>query len=390
VRAFIIACFALQEFFMKPMNEIEGILRHLYVHIPFCPRICPYCSFYKETSDRNRTQAFLDSILVELDRRLEQMSVGSLETIFFGGGTPSALSVKQLGFLLSGLRRRLDCSAIYEWTLEMNPATVSLEKAKMIRDFGVNRISMGVQSWNSKILQTLGRIHSAEQAERSFEILRKAGFTNVNLDLIFGVPGQSALDWEETLEKTIALEPEHISAYCLTYEEDTEFFRRFSLGELIQDVEHDAALYQLTITILEQADYRQYEISNYARAGFECVHNLAYWYGQNYIGLGPSAFSTVGSRRWKNTPDTGRYIEQIRSSIEPVAFEETLSSEMRRAEQIAFGLRTSTGVPEPLMAEWPEEVASLLSEGYIERVANRVRLTAKGRMVADSVAELFV
>ena len=390
MRAFIIGLFCIARIFMKPMNEIEGIPRHLYVHIPFCPRICPYCSFYKETLDRNRTQAFLDSILVELDRRLEQMSVGSLETIFFGGGTPSALSVKQLGFLLRGLRRRLDCSAIHEWTLEMNPATVSLEKAKMIRDFGVNRISMGVQSWNSKILQTLGRIHSAEQAERSFEILRKAGFTNVNLDLIFGVPGQSALYWEETLEKTIGLEPEHISAYCLTYEEDTEFFQRFSRGELIQDVEHDAALYQLTITILEQAGYRQYEISNYARAGFECVHNLAYWYGQNYIGLGPSAFSTVGSRRWKNTPDTGRYIEQIRSNIEPVAFEETLSSEMRRAERIAFGLRTSTGVPEPLMAEWPEEVASLLSEGYMERVANRVRLTAKGRMVADSIAELFV
>jgi oxygen-independent coproporphyrinogen III oxidase len=377
---------------MQILSGIEdpNVLRHLYVHIPFCPKICPYCSFYKETSDRNKTQAFLDSILVELDWRLDRISRGSLETIFFGGGTPSALPMNQLAFLLSGLRRRLDLSNIHEWTLEMNPATVSLEKAKMIRDFGVNRISMGVQSWNSKILETLGRVHSAEQAEHSFEILREAGFTNLNLDLIFGVPEQSVLEWKETLEKTIGLEPEHVSAYCLTYEEDTEFFRRFSRGELIQDVERDAALYELTMNILEEAGYRQYEISNYARDGFACLHNLGYWNGHNYIGLGPSAFSTVGPRRWMNTSDTSRYIEQIQSNIEPIAFEETLPSQTRQAEQIAFGLRTSAGVPESQMAGWPEEVASLLSEGYLEKAADRVRLTTRGRMVADSVAELFV
>ena len=377
---------------MQILNEIEDpdVLRHLYVHIPFCPRICPYCSFYKETSDRNRTQAFLDALLVELDRRLDQMSIWKLETIFFGGGTPSALSVKQLEFILSGLRQRLDLSNTREWTLEMNPATVSLEKAKMIRDSGVNRISMGVQSWNPKILETLGRVHTAQQAERSFEILRDAGFKNVNLDFIFGVPGQSALEWEETLEKTIGLEPEHISAYCLTYEEDTDFFRRFSQGELTQDIERDAAFYELTMAILEQAGYCQYEISNYARHGFECLHNLGYWLGHNYLGLGPSAFSTVGSRRWKNTPDTRRYIEQIQAEIEPVAFEEMLSGEIRRVEEIAFGLRTSIGVSESRIASWPQELSSLLSEGYLEKVENHVRLTAKGKMVADAVAELFV
>ena len=377
---------------MQILNEIEDpdVLRHLYVHIPFCPRICPYCSFYKETSERNRTQAFLDALLVELDRRLDQMSICKLETIFFGGGTPSALSVKQLEFILSGLRQRLDLSNIREWTLEMNPATVSLEKAKMICDFGVNRISMGVQSWNPKILETLGRVHTAQQAERSFEILRDAGFKNLNLDFIFGVPGQSALEWEETLGKTIGLEPEHISAYCLTYEEDTDFFRRFSQGELTQDIERDAAFYELTMAILEQAGYCQYEISNYARHGFECLHNLGYWLGHNYLGLGPSAFSTVGSRRWKNTPDTRRYIEQIRAEIEPVAFEEMLSGEIRRVEEIAFGLRTSIGVSESRIASWPQELSSLLSDGYLEKVENHVRLTAKGKMVADAVAELFV
>src|ERR1700736_639305 len=210
--------------FMQIQNGIEdpSDLRHLYIHIPFCPRICTYCSFYKEASDRNKTQAFLDSILVQLDQRLDEIPECRLETIFFGGGTPSALSVKQLEFLLAGLRQRLDLSNIREWTLEMNPATVSLEKARMLRDLGVNRISMGVQSWDPEMLNRLGRVHSAEQAERSFHIVREAGFTNLNLDLIFGVPGQSTETWQRTLEKTVRLAPEHISAYCLTFEEDTE------------------------------------------------------------------------------------------------------------------------------------------------------------------------
>jgi oxygen-independent coproporphyrinogen-3 oxidase len=269
--------------FMQIENGIEETadLRHLYVHIPFCPKVCPYCSFYKEASDRNKTQAFLDSVLLDLDRRLREVASCRMQTIFFGGGTPSALSVKQLEFLLSELRRRLDLTGLREWTLEMNPATVSLEKAQMMRDYGVNRVSMGVQSWDPEMLKRLGRVHSAPQAERSFHLLREAGFTNLNLDLIFGIPGQSVEMWERTLRKTIALAPEHISAYCLTFEEDTDFFRRHQRGELPQDTEQDADFYELTMTLLESAGYRQYEISNYANPGAECLHNLAYWLGQD-------------------------------------------------------------------------------------------------------------
>jgi oxygen-independent coproporphyrinogen III oxidase len=377
---------------MQIQNGIEAPteLRHLYVHIPFCPKVCPYCSFYKEASDRNKTQAFLDSILLDLDRCLGEIPGCCLETIFFGGGTPSALSVKQLDFLLSGLHRRLDLSRLREWTLEMNPATVSLQKAQMLRDFGVNRISMGVQSWDPEMLDRLGRVHSAEQAERSFHILREAGFTNLNLDLIFGVPGQSTETWQQTVEKTVSLAPEHISAYCLTLEEDTEFFKRFQRGELTQDAEQDARFYEFTMAKLETAGYRQYEISNYAKPGYECLHNLAYWLGRNYLGLGPSAFSTIGERRWQNTPDTSRYIEQIRSSIEPINFREHVTDRMRKAEAIAFGLRTAIGVSASDMAGWTSELNALRYEGYVEEENARIRLTAKGRMVADSIAELFV
>jgi oxygen-independent coproporphyrinogen-3 oxidase len=313
-----------------------------------------------------------------------------LETIFFGGGTPSALSVKQLDFLLSGLHRRLDLSRLREWTLEMNPATVSLEKARMLRDFGVNRISIGVQSWDPEMLSRLGRVHSALQAERSVHIVREAGFTNLNLDLIFGVPGQSIETWQRTVEKTVSLAPEHISAYCLTFEEDTEFFRRFQSGEMTQDAEQDASFYELTMASLATAGYSQYEISNYAKPGYECLHNLAYWLGRNYLGLGPSAFSTIGERRWQNTPDTSRYIEQLRSSIEPINFKEHVSDGVRKAEGIAFGLRTALGVSASEMTSWRSEVDALRQEGYIQEENARIRLTAKGRMVADSIAELFV
>ena len=377
---------------MQIQNGIEDAteLHHLYVHIPFCPKICPYCSFYKEASDRNKTQSFLDSILLDLDRRLREMPGCRLETIFFGGGTPSALSVKQLDFLLSGLDRRLDLSRLREWTLEMNPATVSLEKAQMLRDFGVNRVSMGVQSWDAEILRRLGRVHTAEQAERSYHILREAGFENLNLDLIFGVPGQSLETWQQTVKKTISLAPEHISAYCLTFEEDTEFFRRFQIGELVQNLEQDAEFYEFTMATLASAGYGQYEISNYAKPGYDCLHNLAYWFGRNYLGLGPSAFSTIGERRWQNTPDTSQYIEQLRSEIEPINFREHVSDRMRKAEAIAFGLRTAIGVSKLEIALWPSELDDLRREGYIEEGNARVRLTAKGRMVADSIAELFV
>jgi oxygen-independent coproporphyrinogen III oxidase len=377
---------------MRIGNGIEdvGELHHLYVHIPFCPKICPYCSFYKEATDRNKTQAFLDAILLELDRRLKEIRCCRIYTIFFGGGTPSALSVKQLEFLLAGIHRRIDLSHLREWTLEMNPATVSLEKAIMLRELGINRVSMGVQSWDPEMLARLGRVHSAQQAERSFHILRKAGFTNVNLDLIFGIPGQSADVWEKSLSRTIGLGPEHISAYSLTFEEDTEYFLRYQRGEFQKDTERDAHYFERAMAILENAGFSQYEISNFAKPGYDCLHNLAYWQGHAYLGLGPSAFSTFGGKRWQNTPDTKLYIQQIQAGLEPVGFQEDITAQIRRAESIAFGLRTAEGVPEAVLEPWTVELEELRREGYLETENTRIRLTRKGRLVADSIAELFI
>jgi oxygen-independent coproporphyrinogen-3 oxidase len=364
-------------------------IRHLYVHIPFCLKICPYCSFYKEASDRNKTRRFLDALLAELERESARHALQP-QTIFFGGGTPSALSTPQLEYLLSGMRDRLDLSALTEWTLEMNPATVSLEKARTLRTLGVNRISMGVQSWDPALLAVLGRVHTAEQAERSYGILREAGFDNVNLDLMFAIPTQTRAQWAATLEKTIALAPEHLSAYCLTYEEDTAFFRRFQTGEYQQNKDGDADLFELTLDRLEAAGYEPYEISNHARPGRECLHNLAYWQGADYLGLGPSAFSTCGPERWQNVAEVETYSTRVLSGESAIGFHETLDEATRLSEAIAFGLRTNRGVAVSLLTPWQDTVDEYLGEGFFAREGDRIRLTRKGKLVADALAVAFV
>ena len=367
-------------------SDVQDV-RHLYVHIPFCPKVCPYCSFYKEASDRNKTQGFLDSVLAEIDTAGQPIRC---ETIFFGGGTPSALSVTQLRYLLSGLRNRLDLTQLKEWTLEMNPATVSLEKAEMLRAAGVNRVSMGVQSWDPVLLERLGRVHTAAQAERSFRILRAAGYHNLNLDLIFGIPGQTLDQWMDSLRRTIDLGPEHVSAYCLTYEEDTEYFRKLQAGQFTPDVEADAKFFEKTMGLLTEAEYEQYEISNYAKPGYACEHNLAYWHGKDYLGLGPSAFSTIGNRRWQNVANTTRYVEAIQTGADRTQFSEPVPATMRKAESRAFGLRTNRGVPKSELEGVSDELSALIDAGYISDDGHRIRLTQAGKLVADSIAELLV
>src|SRR5215467_8818179 len=326
------------------------MIRHLYVHIPFCARICPYCAFYKDLLDRSQTQRFCEAILRELvgcdlsepDWRLACRIVPS--TIYFGGGTPTALNIAQLELLLRGFHETLDLSELVEWTMEANPGSVSARKAGVLKRFGPNRISLGVQSWDDELLKLLGREHNARQAEESFRILRDSGFKNINIDLMFGLPDQSLDQWRATLEKTIALEPEHISTYCLTYEEDTEFFLRHARGEFRQDPDADADFFEMTMAILEDAGYEQYEISNYARAGFESVHNRAYWLGKDYLGIGPSAVSTVKMQRWQNVCDYRGYIDRVFSGKSARGSSETLTDEMKRTERIALGLRTREGI----------------------------------------------
>jgi oxygen-independent coproporphyrinogen-3 oxidase len=361
--------------------------KHLYLHIPFCLQICPYCSFYKDIAGPGKADPLVDAVI----REAELFSGGCApETVFIGGGTPTALSVSQLDRLFVGLQRHLDLSRVAEFTIEMNPATVTARKADLLRAHGVNRVSMGVQSWDPELLKTLGRVHDAEQVRRSFAILRSAGYDNLNLDLIYGVPGQTLEQWEDSLRQTMALQPDHISAYCLTYEEDTEYFERLQRGEFRENSEQDAGFFERGVELLSAAGYAQYEISNYARPERACRHNLAYWEGADYLGLGPSAWSTVGDRRWQNVPDTAAYVRSIQAGVRPISTEELLPAETRESEKIAFGLRMNAGIDPARLAGNHDLVTGLREEGLLEDHGPRVRLTARGRLLADEIAAQLI
>jgi oxygen-independent coproporphyrinogen-3 oxidase len=370
------------------------VVGHLYLHVPFCPKICPYCSFYKQGMREGGQERYVEAVLRELDSYLDEGVQLVPATVFMGGGTPSSLSMKLLERLLNGLRERVDLSRLKEWTLEMNPATVSAQKAKLLRDLGVTRASMGAQSWEPHVLETLGRVHSAQQALDSYAILREAGLPAVNLDLIFAVPGQSLEDWKRSLRRTVELRPDHISSYNLTYEEDTEFFKRFQAGEFSQYPEEDAEFFEFTEAFLAEHGYEAYEISNVAPPGQECLHNLAYWHGADYLGLGPSAFSTVGEERWQNIADTATYTAAMLNGHRPIGFREDVPPQTRRHEQIVFGLRTSRGVGESLLRQTaPTAVEALLAEGLLapsKTAPANLSLTSRGRLLADEIGELFL
>jgi putative oxygen-independent coproporphyrinogen III oxidase len=377
------------------------MIRHIYVHIPFCARICPYCAFYKDLLDRSQTSRFCDALLHELVgtlrcpesfRESAQRADPTIlpSTIYFGGGTPTALNIAQLELLLHGFHETLDLSQLVEWTIEANPGSVSARKATLLKKFGVNRISLGVQSWDEELLKLLGREHNAEQAKESFQILRNAGFTNINVDLMFGLPGQTVDQWRATLETTMALQPEHISTYCLTYEEDTEFFLRHARGEFRQDADADADFFEMTMAIMEDAGYRHYEISNYARPGFESVHNRAYWLGKDYLGLGPSAVSTVGMQRWQNVCDYRVYINRVLCGESARASSETLTNEMKRTERIALGLRTREGISASELRDFGQDIDQLVRLKLLRKSHDNFLLTRKGKALADSVVEAFL
>jgi oxygen-independent coproporphyrinogen-3 oxidase len=380
-------------------SETFITIRHIYVHIPFCARICPYCAFYKELLDRSQTQRFCDALLSELRHQAQDRpcfpgpTAGRHlipSTIYFGGGTPTALTTAQLEFLLGGFRDALDLSELTEWTTEANPGSVSQSKAELLRRLGIDRISLGIQSWDDGLLKLLGREHNAKQGEESFAIFRDAGFSNINVDLMFGLPGQRIQQWRSTLERTVSLMPEHISTYCLTYEEDTDFFLRHARGEFTQNSDDDVEFFEMTMSILEAAGYEHYEISNYARPGFRSAHNRAYWSGSDYLGVGPSAFSTVGMSRCQNVSDFRRYAEAVLSGKSTISSVEHLTAEMKRTERIALGLRTIDGAPSKLLEPFTNETREFVRLGLLEEAGDRFLLTRAGKSLADSVAEAFV
>ena len=297
------------------------------------------------------------------------------------------LSPAMLRRLFEGLQRVLDFPALEEICLEANPATFDLKKARLFRSLGVTRVSLGIQSFSAQVLKTLGREHSPEQAIRSVDILREAEMPSINVDLMFSIPGQSVEDWMQTLATTIALKPHHVSAYNLTYEEDTVFFQSLLKGEMTEDPQRNNEMFFLAHQLLSEGGFAHYETSNYARPGHHSIHNQGYWQSENYLGLGPSAVSTIGHVRSKNVADTAKYVDMIRSIGHSGIEVEELSAEARRIEQIAMGLRTTDGISTGLLDQAGQHRSRILADhGLLVFEDQRVVLTTKGSALVDAIA----
>ena len=360
------------------------MIRHLYVHVPFCAQICPYCAFHVHRGGVEEQRAFVVALRQEWRAARVEFALAP-KTIYFGGGTPSLLSAELFAALTEELPPERTWS---EFTLEVNPATVTDEKARVWRAAGVDRISLGAQSFDPAMLELLGRRHGPRDVAATCELLRAHGFDNINLDLMFALPGQSLAGWEATLEAALACRPDHVSAYALTYEEDTPFFEKRGLWRLAEELE--IAMFERTRSALDAAGLAPYEISNFARPGRESQHNLAYWRGADYLGLGPSACSTIAGQRWRNVPNTALYTEQVNRGESVRQEHEALDPATRTKERIMFGLRMREGVAREEFGGATPELERLAQDGLAIENGGRVFLTPRGQLVADSVAELFV
>lgn len=297
------------------------------------------------------------------------------------------LSDTHLERLLRGLKERLDLGELVEFTVEANPRTVAPSKAAVMRGMGVTRVSLGIQAWDDATLKTLGRDHSPAEAEETWQVLRDAKFPSLNLDLMFSIPGQELETWRQNLEHSLSLKPDHISAYNLNYEEDTDFFRRLQKGEFRTDESRDTDFFHLAIDLLEANGFEHYEISNYANAGHRSLHNEAYWLGADYLGIGPGAFSTIKGRRWKNVPDTDRYIALTLSGGSTVTDVEELTIEHRRTERFGLELRTKRGLPLDLIAlDQRRMLDTLRDQGLLDYNETFVWLTRTGKSLVDPIA----
>lgn len=356
---------------------------HLYLHIPFCHRICPYCSFYKHTPGGTEMGRFVDALLTEAVYQRKRHS-GPITTIYFGGGTPSMLSPTLLRRLFQGLRDLGIFDHAAEVTFEANPATFTPRTADLYADLGITRVSLGVQSFHPQHLATLGREHSARQAIASCQVIRDHPTLELNLDLIFSVPNQTLADWEDTVKVALAQQPDHLSAYNLTYEEDTAFFEKFQKGDYQSEDDTNAEMFRIAEKLLLAAGYEHYETSNYAQPGKRSQHNSGYWTGNPYLGLGPSAVSCIDRTRWQNVPDTAAYLHQVETVGHAASTSEILDDEAWRLERLALQLRTAEGLPR----EYLDPTIPLDPYlDYLELTPTHLRLRNDGPLLVDSLAE---
>ncbi|MGF1531647.1 MAG: radical SAM family heme chaperone HemW [Puniceicoccaceae bacterium] len=372
-----------------PLQEKPPLGLGIYFHIPFCPTLCDFCAFYKNLPDRQALQRYLTAMTREVNLLPQSRA---FDTVFWGGGTPSLLHPDQLVDLARALPHS---DAICEWTVEAAPASINRRKLETLRQLGVTRLSIGVQSFQPELLDRLGRHHSRAQAIRAYETAREVGFDSVNLDLMFALPGQSPTDLLLDLQEAIALAPDHLSTYCLTFEEDTALFIRLSQGKVHRDIDNEVDLYRLGWETLEAAGYQQYEISNFSRPNHNCLHNLNTWMMGEWIGYGPSASSQLDNQRYTNTPDLHRWIDGISHGRPDRVDQMPLTKHLLAVDRLIFGLRLSRGVPLAGFSDTTfsptEQIAlsrlvdQLLGARFAEERSGNLTLTLEGRLRCDAI-----
>jgi oxygen-independent coproporphyrinogen III oxidase len=382
------------------------LVQNTYVHVPFCARKCGYCAFYSEPGSRALMARYVDALTREMDL-ISPAANPKPQTLFFGGGTPSLLPIPSWEKLIAHARR-VGLAPAHEWTVECNPATVSLDKAQFLRDQGVNRISLGVQALDDQILDRLGRIHSRQAVFDSYDLLRDAGFDNINIDLMFAIPGQTLEMWRQTLADALALESEHLACYELIYEEDTPLYLQLAAGSVRPDEDLSASMYELLLEHAHDHGLIQYEIANFARhrgpapatvPDLACRHNINYWRGGSFFGLGPSASGFVNGIRTRNCANTELYCARLESGQLPLENQDSLSPLARAGEIAAFGLRMNCGwqfdeflatTKLDLRGPWHDEMVELVHQGLAHLDDDGFGLTPHGLRFADAAAQAFL
>ena len=368
----------------------------LYIHIPFCLRKCAYCDFASYPGMLKGAQAYLEALTLELHAQAERFAACRVKTVFIGGGTPTLLSAAQIQQLLRDARACFPFAPDAEITMEGNPGTLTAENLAGSREAGVNRLSLGMQAAQDRLLEMLGRIHRLRDVEEAVRLARAAGFDNLNLDLIYGLPGQSQDDWLATLQTALSLSPEHLSCYALIVEEGTRLALALQEGRLapLPDEETERAMYAAAIDTAEGAGFLQYELSNFALPGFECRHNLIYWECEPYLGVGCAAHSYMEGRRFGNTDHVGTYLAALRAGRSAENTCEVLAREERIFERAMLGLRLTRGLDEARFARdfgvtpaayWGAKLERLIGAGLLIRQGNYLRLTRRGMDVQNAV-----
>ena len=376
----------------------------IYVHVPFCVRKCLYCDFLSGPEHLKDIEEYLDMLLVEMKQYQELIRKYKVRSIFLGGGTPSILSPEQITKVMKALQEVIGTNLLpnAEITIESNPGTLTMDKLTTYLKLGINRISMGLQSTHKEELKLLGRIHTYEEFLQGFHFARKAGFQNINVDLMSGLPGQTEEDFEETLKRIVALNPEHISAYSLIVEEGTKFYEVYGTEEgkkMLPDEETDRLMYKKTKEILGKAGYERYEISNYAKKGMESRHNLSYWTGIEYLGLGLGASSYFEEKRYHNEENMKYYLQMLHKNESVLHLDETLSTQDKMEEFMILGLRLMHGVEKreflnrfsvTIEKVYGDTIKKLTSLGFMKEEENRLYLTEQGIDVSNEIFTMFL